>query len=111
MARYSQIIEDGAERIMRMAEEEQKHRHQIEDKVIRAEIESDQQFQRLTTRAQWLAFIVCIFAFGCAVVVALSGSPVAGATLAGATLAAIVTSFLTSGDRKKHKDLPPQPDN
>jgi uncharacterized membrane protein len=52
MARYSQIIENGAERIMRMAEEEQKHRHKVEEKAIQAEIESEQQSQKLATKAQ-----------------------------------------------------------
>lgn len=34
LAAYNRAVPDGAERILRMAEEQQEHRHKLEDRVI-----------------------------------------------------------------------------
>ena len=76
-----------AERIVRMAEREQVHRHIVE----RTDIE---QPYVLARRGQWFALGLSILVLAVAVVLALVGSPVAGGAVAALDLAAIIGAYV-----------------
>ncbi len=80
---YDDIIQDGAERIMTMAEDEQDHRHDLEKRQV-----------GLFERGQWFAFILGMVTIVCGTYLIATGHDVTGfgALLIG--LGSIVSSLL-----------------
>jgi uncharacterized membrane protein len=56
---YNEIIPNGADRIMKMAEAEQSHRHTVDQKVVNSLSDEN-------TRGQWFAFLLAISVLGIA---------------------------------------------
>jgi uncharacterized membrane protein len=93
LAAYNEIIPQGADRIMKMAEAQSAHRIEIEKNVILGQ-------QGQESRGQYLAFVIALVGLICGAYTAVSGQPVAGAAIAGVPLVGIVSAFLYS----KHRD-------
>jgi uncharacterized membrane protein len=93
LAAYNDIIPQGADRIMKMAEAQSAHRIEIEKNVVFGQ-------QGQESRGQYLAFIIALVGLACGAYTAVSGQPAAGAAIAGAPLVGIVSAFLYS----KHRD-------
>jgi uncharacterized membrane protein len=93
LAAYNEIIPQGADRIMKMAEAQSAHRIEIEKNVVFGQ-------QGQESRGQYLAFIIALVGLVCGAYTAVSGQPVAGAAIAGVPLVGIVSAFLYS----KHRD-------
>lgn len=66
---YNEIISDGAERIMKMAEKEQQHRFENDD----AKINCAKSEIKLIERGQIMAFILCIIFIGSGITMACVG--------------------------------------
>ena len=88
LLRYEQVHPGLAERIVSMAEREQKHRHRVEC----AEVEEP---FRLARRGQVCAVAVVVLMLGFAAFLALRGAVVAGAILAGVDILGLVVVFIT----------------
>lgn len=92
LAQYEQIQEGFAERIMRMAETQQNHRHGVQRELVQEE-------SKKRAAGQYLGFIVTLTAMiGATVAVLLNPSwPMAifASVMIGAPLAAIVIAFIT----------------
>jgi len=84
LQKFDAIVPGSAERIIRMAEQEQAHRHRMEESVVRAH-----------RRGQWMGFCVALVALSGAIVAIVRGAhwsvPVA---LAGPPIAVIVASLI-----------------
>jgi uncharacterized membrane protein len=93
LAAYNDIIPQGADRIMKMAEAQTSHRLAIETTVI-----SSQQSQE--SRGQFLGFVIAIVGLICGTYTAVMGQPLAGAAIGGVPLVSLVSVFVYS----KHKD-------
>jgi uncharacterized membrane protein len=93
LAAYNEVIPQGADRIMKMAEAQSAHRIEIEKKVVFGQ-------QGQESRGQYLAFIIAIVGLVCGAYTAVAGQPAAGAAIAGVPLVGIVSAFLYS----KHRD-------
>lgn len=90
---YNEIIPQGADRIMKMAEAQNSHRIEIEKRVI-----SSQHGQE--SRGQFLGFVIAIVGLLCGSYVAVSGQPWAGGVIGGTPLVGLVSVFVYS----KHRD-------
>ena len=90
---YGLIIPDGAERIMRMAENQSAHRMNRETEVIQAQIQQ-------SARGQVFALIIGLSGMGLATYAATSGHDTFGMVIGGTTLLSLVSAFLYS----KHLD-------
>lgn len=94
---YDEIIPNGAERIMTMAEDEQEHRHDLEKRQV-----------GLFEKGQWFAFILGLVTIGCGTYLLATNHNITGfgALLIG--VGSIVSSLLfgsqTSSDASE--DLP-----
>jgi uncharacterized membrane protein len=89
LAKFSEAVKDGGERIFREFEEEAAHRRLLQSIGLRASIAE----RRL---AQWLAFA---FAIACLLLAGGSiwlGKEIAGGIIGGGGIAAVVTAFLRS---------------
>ena len=94
LAHYNEIIPDGANRIMKMAEEQSEHRQSMERFYLKHD----------TIRAylgQASALLIGLTGLGIGGFLINSGHDVAGGLLAGSTLVSLVTAFLTGSKSKR----------
>ena len=97
LAEYDKIIPAGADRILKMAEAQSRHRIQIESAVVKS-----QQTQGFC--GQLFALIIGLAALGMATYAAISGQPWFGSIIGGTTLVSLVCAFLYSRHLEK-RDL------
>lgn len=100
-AAYEQTTPGAGERILKMAENEQAHRHLLEDLLTQAKVEDMRKEHGAMARGQWFAFLVAIFLLGVCGLLVFTGHPVQGTALSGITLTLIIASFVRSGRRKR----------
>lgn len=87
LIKYNSVIPNGADRIMKMAENQQEHRMHIEKKVI-----SEQSSQ--SKLGQWFGLIIGIVGIGCGTFLAHSGETTVGGIIAGGTVVSLVSVFV-----------------
>ncbi len=64
MEKYESILSGAADRIISMAEQEQKHRHSMEQCRLSAQVNANQLAAREVRRGQWMSlFVVIVIAF------------------------------------------------
>lgn len=87
LAKYEQIVPGAAERIIKMAEDEMKHRHNNEN--------------RLTKGMIWTTYLSIVFAFfvalalaGLSFYLAYKGHHAASASVAVGSIAAVISAFM-----------------
>jgi uncharacterized membrane protein len=81
LAKYNSVVPDAAERIIRMAEKEQQHRHEMESKTATRE-------SRLAMTSTILAFLCVILMIALVVYAIYAGSY-------GTALAAVISAIAT----------------
>ncbi len=92
LAQFEQIIPGGAERILRMTEQEHAHRLSQEQEGLRAEVKDSR-------RGQWLGATIALSAIvGALVNAALGGPWQASVALVGVPLLGVVQAFLRGRD-------------
>lgn len=101
LAQYEQVHPGLAERIVRMAESEQQHRHQLEQHDV-------EQPYLLARRGQWFAMTLAVLVLLLAAVMAIAGSPAAGTVVAALDITAVMVAFLY-GRRQRADDDPAEP--
>jgi len=84
---YNQIIPNGADRIIKMAENQSAHRIEIETMVVKSQ-------QRQAFAGQLFALILGLSGLGLATYAAVSGQPWFGSVIGGSTLVGLVSVFL-----------------
>lgn len=85
---FNQIIPNGAERIMRMVEQEQAHRIEHESNSLKAAI-------RDTKRGHWLGALISLAAIGASLFAAYIGAhPSVSIALVGVPIATIINAIL-----------------
>lgn len=89
---YDRIVPGAADRVIAMAERQQKHRHDMEKQALTSSF-----------RSEWggriAALLVCAMAFSLSAFLGHCGSPGAASAVAGVTLVAIVSAFLAARGR------------
>lgn len=93
---YENISSGFAERIMSMAEEQQRHRFECDKKLIKGTISESK-------RGQWMAFVIAILFLAGSITLSLFGHDWLGGIIGGGTLIALVTVFIT-GRKHNQKD-------
>ena len=95
LADYDQIKQGFAERIFSMAENEQKHRHELENLSVNGHINKDKRSQR------YALFCVVFITTVCGVII-YTGNSIAGTLLGGSTILGLAALFITGkSDNKK----------
>ncbi|WP_191117111.1 MULTISPECIES: DUF2335 domain-containing protein [Vibrio harveyi group] len=95
---YDRVQFGFAERIVSMAEREQEHRHQLENRGVQGAIDKDKRSQR------YALGIVIFLASLCGGLI-FAGHDIAGSVLGGTTLVGTVALFITGKrDSKSNKD-------
>ncbi|MBO9638721.1 MAG: DUF2335 domain-containing protein [Siphonobacter aquaeclarae] len=99
---FNEVIRDGAERIMVMAEKEQEF--QIWAAKDRHDLTRQEQknSNRLAVTGQWMAFVVTLCAFGGCGYLAINDHDTIAGIIGGTTVVALVGAFIST--RKKAKE-------
>lgn len=87
LIKYNSVIPNGADRIMKMAENQQEHRMIIEKKII---FEQSSQ----SKLGQWFGLIIGMVGIGCGTFLAYSGETTVGGIIAGGTVVSLVSVFV-----------------
>jgi uncharacterized membrane protein len=94
LAQYNEIIPDGANRIMSMAENQQAHRISLEDKVTTGQLNQ-------SGNGQWFGFILGILGLVSGVYLGVNGFQVVGSIIGGGTVVSLVSVFVIGKTLKK----------
>lgn len=86
-ARYEQVTPGAGDRILKMAEDQAKHRQSLEMKMLKSEVRS-------TLIGQIMAFIICIIVLGAGIYFVLKGMNNKGFVAIFTPLAFLIGSFL-----------------
>ena len=96
LEKYNKIIPDGADRIMRMAENQSIHRMKIENEVILGQVKQ-------SGRGQTFGLIIAFGALVSSVVLALYGHDTVACIIGGGTVIALVSVFVIGKKEQKEK--------
>jgi uncharacterized membrane protein len=96
LAAYNQIIPNGAERILKMAENQSAHRIEIEKIAVKSQ-------QRQGFCGQLFGLIIGLSGLGLATYAAVEGQPWFGGTISSGTLGSLVAAFLVSRNNQKRE--------
>lgn len=87
LQKYNEIIPNGADRIMILAENQQNHRFDCDKKEIKAK-------NNQTTRGQWFAFILAVIFAVSGVYLAMNNHDTAAGIIFGTTIVGLAGTFL-----------------
>jgi uncharacterized membrane protein len=94
---WNDIVENGAERIMKQAETQLNHRIELEDFAVREQ-------HRQSSRGQLFGLIIALVCIGAATFLSINGHDVVAGLIGGSTILGLVTVFVT-GKRAQVRDL------
>lgn len=99
--KYNEVIPNGAERIMQMAEKQIDHRIIMEKDYMKAN-NSD------SRRGQLFAFIIAIICISASVYLGVNGQPWLGGVLGGGTITALVATFIVGKNKQRTQSDDPE---
>ena len=98
-AKYEETWPGAADTILRMAEAEQKHRHETESAVIESEREDSRATHKENMLAYWLAFFVVMTFLAAGFSLTAQGHDWVGGIMMGTGLVSVIGSFLKKSKR------------
>jgi|LGVF01.1.fsa_nt_gb uncharacterized membrane protein len=94
LAGYEEIHPGFADRIIKMAETETAHRHEMEERALEAEIESRNQEEKEISLGQVFAFILGLVTIISGSITAIKGAQVAGGFIGTGGVIGLVSVFI-----------------
>ena len=86
---YDDINKGFAERVLKMAEDEQRHRHHYDEEILKSTKSADK-------RGQWMGFSIAIVFGVAATWLGLTGNQVVASILGGLDIVSLVTVYVTN---------------
>lgn len=86
---YENVQDGFAERIFKMAEEQQAHRIKCEDKIVRSTAAQ-------SVRGQWFGFLIAILCLAASVALGFYNHEVLAGVIGGTTIISLVAVFITN---------------
>lgn len=111
MDAFERVVPGAAERILKMAEEDQANTYKLQQQTYALAVDSEKHFHGEYMAALWLAFAVCVLFGAGGVALVLCGYEKIGATMLGSALVAVATSILNKRRRHTPKIKPPAEEN
>jgi len=97
LAQYNDVVNNGAERIMTMAENQSKHRIGLENHAIKEEL-------RQSRNGQWFGFILGLIGMGLAAWLAIEGHDTVAGIFGTTTIVGLVTVFVIGRRKAQSQD-------
>jgi len=101
LGKYEQLQPGLAERIVRMAEDEQKHRHDMEAQHAQASRQADRWYAREVLLGQVFALLIVVLAIGSGSLLAMYGQPLAGGIIGGGGVIGLASVFIAGRSSRK----------
>lgn len=101
---YSHIDESLPERIVTMAENEQKQQHKIADEALAQNKKKDENNFKLANRGMWLAFVFGFIDLGVVIYLSIIDQGIVASVLAGSTLVGVMALLITRNSINIFKD-------
>jgi uncharacterized membrane protein len=92
---YKLLIPDAPDRILHMAEEEQKHRIEVENKLLEQNNKNITESAKANLRSQIIACILAIVLVVSGVTLTILGHSVVGGTIFSTTIIGVIAVFIT----------------
>ncbi len=96
LRQFEQVSPGAAERIIKMAEDQSRHRRDLENKVIESDI-------KRSILGQRLGFIISMTGLIISALVAIYGNPIAGTIIGVGTIASLVGVFMYGTSSRKQE--------
>lgn len=91
---YEKCSKGTVNRIIKMAEDDARHRREMEAQLIASQIEDEKAERRERARGQYCAVLVCTLFLGASAAIAIfADAPIAGSLLTGGTLVTVIGFF------------------
>lgn len=97
LAKYNDVIPNGAERIMKMAEGQQSHRQGLEKTVVEGNVKSER-------RGQWMGLFISTIVIGAGTYLAATGHQTTGGLLVSVNVVALAGVFVY-GKHQQRQEL------
>jgi len=108
LAGYEQVLPGAADRIISLAESETKHRHEMEKKILDAEIAGNRSEVREVLMGQVFAFIIALSTIGSGAYTAVNGAQFAGSIIGTAGVSGLVYVFIMGRKNPKNNNQSPE---
>lgn len=105
---YKELIPNAPERILQMAEQEQRHRIEVENKMLEQNNRNIIESAKANKRSQIIAFILAFVLIASGVALTILGHAIVGGTIFGTTIVGVVAVFITGKSRKDTKETEKQ---
>lgn len=105
---YKELIPNAPERILQMAEQEQRHRIEVENKMLEQNNRNIIESAKANKRSQIIAFILAFVLIASGVALTILGHAIVGGTILGTTIVGVVAVFITGKSRKDTKETEKQ---
>lgn len=97
LKQYNDVVPNGAERLMQMAERQQGHRHDLENVVINGNVKAE-------ARGQWMGLLISVVVIVAGTYLAAMGKQITGGLLVGVDVVALASVFVI-GKQKQQREL------
>jgi len=87
LSQYNDVVPNGAERLMKMAEVQQTHRHDLERTVVHGNVKAEH-------RGQWMGLFISVFVIAAGTYLAATGKQITGGLLVGVDVVALASVFV-----------------
>ena len=100
LEQYNRVIPNGAERVIRLAEDEAVHRRKQEIKIVDAGISDDRSHVIERRLGQIFGLTIGLFTVACGTYAAVQGHPWAGSFIGGSGVTGLVIAFIHGSKRQ-----------
>lgn len=97
LGKYNDVVQNGAERIVQMAEKQQMHRHDLERSVIHGNVNSER-------RGQAFGLIIAVLGLVAATYLGATGKQITGGIIGTVDIVSLASVFVI-GKRAQQKEL------
>ena len=87
LSQYNDVVPNGAERLMKMAEAQQAHRQDLEKTVVHGNVESEK-------RGQWMGLSISLVVIAAGTYLAATGHAITGGVFVGVDVVALASVFV-----------------
>lgn len=97
LSQYNDVVPNGAERLMKMAEVQQSHRQELEKTVVNGNVKAE-------SRGQWMGLFISVAVITAGTYLAAIGRQITGGILVGVDVVALASVFVI-GKQKQQREL------
>ncbi len=101
---YEDVLPGAAERLFKLVESEQEHRHQMQRIQIDAQVQDQQDIRKIEKRGQTFGFLIAAIVMGAVTVTALNDKQITATVLGVGGLTSLVSVFVIGKRRREQEE-------